>query len=336
MTSYPESQNSWATMGQLMGSQDPRDALLSSQFQDTQVDPDSLQLLPDQDDVAHDRSTNQDAPQHESPKLGQLIHRTHASVDDIGEGFQFTAFPAKPTEPSITTKRSATLPEGISAAIGPDTPADPTGIIRAPMSDSFLQNKPYRGPMVSFLTICPVNLAPAQKGPNLTQDRRPPILDLVVRGSRHSNHALKKTVRRSALSTTTNTAIVMNNSINRPTVILTMSTATGQFISRGTLTSSMSVVTKQFTIKSSRLDRTITLTHRSLLRSWHRSKLRRESTIRGKMQLPEGEMVTPFFLHCLPRLLIAAKSMATHQNPMHGQRRKKVIKCSRCIAERRR
>lgn len=142
-------------MGQLMGSQDPRDALLSSQFQDTQVDPDSLQLLPDQDDVAHDRSTNQDAPQHESHKLGQLIHRTHASVDDIGEGFQFTAFPAKPTEPSITTKRSATLPEGISAAIGPDTPADPTGIIRAPMSDSVREYPVFANPHHTNLTHGP-------------------------------------------------------------------------------------------------------------------------------------------------------------------------------------
>lgn len=122
-----------------MASQDPRDDLRLSQLPDTQVDPDSPQLLSDQNDVAHDLS-NQDESQHESRNLGQLIHRTHQSLDDISNSFQFTAFPARPTDPSSTSKRSAALPEAISAAIGPDTPAAPTGLKRAPISDSIREH----------------------------------------------------------------------------------------------------------------------------------------------------------------------------------------------------
>ncbi|ETS74479.1 hypothetical protein PFICI_14345 [Pestalotiopsis fici W106-1] len=109
MSSYPISENSWATKSQLLASnitQDHVDALRASPLPDTQVEPECLEPPSGQGDN-FDMMMAANELQHEprDETLGQLISRPIESIEDISDGFSFATFSSKPALPKTYTDR---------------------------------------------------------------------------------------------------------------------------------------------------------------------------------------------------------------------------------------
>ncbi|KAF7540634.1 hypothetical protein G7054_g1254 [Neopestalotiopsis clavispora] len=139
MASYPISDNSWASKSQLLGtsvSRDPLGALGESPVADAQPNLEYLEPPSGQDDHFSSLLAGNEQ-QHEllSEPLGQLISRPIDSIEDISEGFSFTAFPSKSATPRTSTDKNLAAHSNTRHSIfNVEPPMQPSTLVPAPKS----------------------------------------------------------------------------------------------------------------------------------------------------------------------------------------------------------
>ncbi|KAF3011331.1 hypothetical protein E8E14_005358 [Neopestalotiopsis sp. 37M] len=188
MASYPISDNSWASKSQLLGTSvlpDPLGALRDSPVADAQPNSEYLEPPTSQDNhFSSFLAANEQQHELRNEPLGQLISRPIDSIEDISEGFSFTAFPSKSAIPRTSADKSLPAHSNTRHSIlNVEPPMQLSNLVSAPKShmvnvDSTFNEArcPERSPISrptkgsSSRLEHPIVMADDTIGPSLTSD----------------------------------------------------------------------------------------------------------------------------------------------------------------------